>query len=67
MNEHPYLQLVPVPAARPDLRYPRRRDIAIYRIRIDLDYAQPPIWRRLDLRSNLTLDLLHQVLQVAFG
>ena len=66
MNEHPYLQLVPVPAARPDLRYPRRRDIAIYRIRVDLDNAQPPIWRRLDLRSNLTLDLLHQVLQVAF-
>jgi hypothetical protein len=67
MNEHPYLQLVPVPASRPDLRYPRRRDIAIYRIRVDLDDAQPPIWRRLDLRSNLTLDLLHQVLQVAFG
>jgi Plasmid pRiA4b ORF-3-like protein len=66
MNEHPYLQLVPVPASRPDLRYPRRRDIAIYRIRVDLDDAQPPIWRRLDLRSNLTLDLLHQVLQVAF-
>jgi Plasmid pRiA4b ORF-3-like protein len=67
MNEHPYLQLVPVPASRPDLRYPRRRDIAIYRIRVDLDDAQPSIWRRLDLRSNLTLDLLHQVLQVAFG
>jgi hypothetical protein len=66
MNEHPHLQLMPVPASRPDLRYPRRRDIAIYRIRVDLDNAQPPIWRRLDLRSNLTLDLLHQVLQVAF-
>jgi hypothetical protein len=37
------------------------------RPRWDLDDAQPPIWRRLDLRSNLTLDLLHQVLQVAFG
>jgi hypothetical protein len=67
MSEHPHLQLVPVPASRPDLRYPRRRDIAIYRIRVDLDDAQPPIWRRLDLRSNLTLDLLHQILQVAFG
>jgi hypothetical protein len=66
MNVHPHLQLVPVPASRPDLRYPRRRDIAIYRIRVDLDDAQPPSWRRLDLRSNLTLDLLHQVLQVAF-
>jgi hypothetical protein len=46
MNGQPYLRLVPVPASRPDLRYPRRRDIAIYRIRADLDDAQPPIWRR---------------------
>ena len=28
--------------------------------------AQPPIWRRLDLRSSLPLDVVHQVLQVAF-
>lgn len=31
-----------------------------------LDDSDPTIWRRLDLRSNLTLDMLHQVLQVAF-
>jgi Plasmid pRiA4b ORF-3-like protein len=67
MNRRPYLRLVPDAASRPDLRHARRRDVSIYRIRVDLDDAQPPIWRRLDLRSNLTLDLLHQVLQVAFG
>jgi len=67
MNERPHLQLVPPPASRPDLRHPRRRDIAIYRIRVVLDDSDPTIWRRLDLRSNLKLDLLHQVLQVAFG
>ena len=66
MNEHPYVQLVPVPASRPYLRRARRRDVVVYRVRVHLDDAQPPIWRRLDLRSNLTLDLLHQVLQVAF-
>ena len=31
-----------------------------------LDDGDPVIWRRLDLRSDLTLDLVHQVLQVAF-
>lgn len=39
----------------------------VLRIRIDLDNAQPPIWRRLDLRSDLTLDVVHQVIQDAFG
>lgn len=52
--------------ARPELRRPRREHLAIYRIRVDLDHAQPPIWRRLDLRSDLTLDAVHEVLQVAF-
>ena len=55
----------PLPERR-DLRHPKRDDVAIYRIRIDLDGSKPPIWRRLDVRSNLTLDVVHQVLQVAF-
>lgn len=54
------------PAARPELRRPARDDVAIYRVRVDLDHAEPPIWRRLDLRSDLPLDVLHQVLQSAF-
>jgi hypothetical protein len=39
----------------------------VYRIRVDLEQARPPIWRRLDVRSDLTLDTVHQVLQGAFG
>jgi hypothetical protein len=56
----------PPPPERHDLRSPKRDDVALYRIRIDLDGSKPPIWRRLDVRSNLTLDIVHQVLQVAF-
>ena len=56
----------PKPLARPEFRRPPRDEVAIYRIRVDLDHAQPPIWRRLDLRSSLPLDVVHQVLQVAF-
>jgi Plasmid pRiA4b ORF-3-like protein len=53
--------------ARPELRRPPRSDVAIYRIRVDLDQAEPPIWRRLDVRSDLPLDVVHRVLQAAFG
>ncbi len=66
MSERPYLRLVPEPVSRPDRRRARRRDVVVYRVRVHLDDSDPMIWRRLDLRSNLTLDLLHQVLQVAF-
>jgi hypothetical protein len=53
-------------SSRPEFRRPRRVKRAIFRVRIDLDGAAPPIWRRFDLRSDLTLDVVHQVLQVAF-
>lgn len=66
MRDRPHLQLVPEQVSRPDLRHARRRGVVVYRIRVDIDDARPAIWRRLDLRSNLTLDVLHQVLQVAF-
>lgn len=38
-----------------------------FRVRVDLLYAKPPIWRRLDLPGDLRLDELHEVLQVAMG
>lgn len=52
---------------RPDLRKAPLDKVAIYRIQVDLDHAQPPIWRQLDIRSDTTLDVLHQVIQAAFG
>lgn len=38
-----------------------------FRVRVDLVGSKPPIWRRLSLPSNLTLDRVHDVLQTAFG
>ncbi|MFC8797123.1 hypothetical protein ACFT2C_05285 [Promicromonospora sp. NPDC057138] len=52
---------------RPSRRHPRRGDVVAYRVRVDLDDANPPIWRCLDLRSDLTLDVVHQVIQDTFG
>jgi hypothetical protein len=51
----------------PSLRRPRREELAVFQLRVDLDDTEPRIWRRLNVRSDLTLDVLHQVLQDAFG
>lgn len=50
----------PTPAAPPGTA-------RTYRVRVDLDGAKTPIWRRLELRSDLRLDQLHPVLQTAMG
>jgi hypothetical protein len=42
-------------------------DVRLFRIRVDLDGAAPPVWRRVELRSDLTLDQVHDVLQRALG
>lgn len=46
---------------------PRREDRVTFVVRVDLDGAEPAIWRRLRLASDLTLAQLHEVLQVAIG
>ncbi|MEP6525834.1 MAG: hypothetical protein ABJA86_01620, partial [Nocardioidaceae bacterium] len=37
------------PEQRPSLRKPRRNEPGILRVRVDLEHAKPPIWRRLDV------------------
>ncbi len=51
----------------PSRRRPRRLDVATYRVRIDLKGTKPPLWRRLELASDLFLDDVHGVIQAAFG
>ncbi len=36
-------------------------------VRVDIDGAKPPIWRRLDIRGELNLGAVHDVMQAAFG
>lgn len=45
----------------------RGRGRTVHRLRIDLRGAQPPIWRRVEVPSSITLQQLHQVIQHAFG
>jgi Plasmid pRiA4b ORF-3-like protein len=38
-----------------------------YRVRADLTDTSPPLWRQLELSSDLFLDEVHRVIQLAFG
>ncbi|MCL2583089.1 MAG: plasmid pRiA4b ORF-3 family protein [Streptosporangiales bacterium] len=39
----------------------------IHRVKVSLHGAKPPVWRRLELPSDMRLDLVHETLQTAFG
>lgn len=45
----------------------RRKEKVTFVVRLDLDGAKPPIWRRLRLASDLSLAQLHDIVQVAMG
>ena len=51
----------------PSRRLPRRTDVVTYRVRIDLKGTRPPLWRRLELTSDLFLDQVHDIIQIGFG
>ena len=40
---------------------------SIYQIKVTLEDSKPPIWRRLLVRSDITLGDLHRIIQAAFG
>jgi hypothetical protein len=57
----------PKPAKLPPKRKTRDGRAPILQLRVDLRYASPPIWRRLEVPGDITLRALHDVLQVAFS
>jgi len=40
---------------------------AVHRVKVSLHGARPPVWRRLEVPSDLPLSVLHEALQTAFG
>ncbi len=66
-EENPWRDAFDFVGLKPPPLLPRRAQHVTYRVRLDVDHARPPIWRRLDLPSDLTLDVLHTVIQVALG
>ena len=39
----------------------------VYQLKVTLMDSRPPIWRRVEIESDVTLDLLHHTLQVVMG
>ena len=40
---------------------------SIYQMKLTLINSQPPIWRRVQVESGVTLDRLHHILQIVMG
>ena len=40
---------------------------AVYQIKVTLDGIKPSIWRRIQVRGDITLFKLHKILQVVMG
>ena len=47
-------------------RLPKRAATTVHRVKVSLHGARPPVWRRLEIPSAMPLDLVHEVMQVAF-
>jgi hypothetical protein len=47
--------------------HPRPETAVTVRLHVQLEGAFPPVWRRIEVASDLGLDDLHAVLQVVFG
>ncbi len=45
----------------------QREDFDVYQIKVTLAGIKPPIWRRIQVPSNITLYKLHRILQVVMG
>ena len=45
----------------------RNQPVSIYQLKVTLKDNKPPIWRRIQINSDITLDKLHQILQVVMG
>src|SRR5260370_28972271 len=47
-------------------RLPNKAATTVHRVKVSLHGAKPPVWRRIEIPSGMPLDLVHEVIQVAF-
>jgi Plasmid pRiA4b ORF-3-like protein len=45
---------------------PEQAATTVHQVKVSLHGAKPPVWRRLEVPSAMRLDLVHEVMQVAF-
>jgi hypothetical protein len=68
------IQVLVPPEELPILRDRRKRvakktasEAPVYQIKVTLEHSKPPIWRRLLVPGDVTLEHLHYIIQVAMG
>ncbi|MFD9889002.1 plasmid pRiA4b ORF-3 family protein [Amycolatopsis sp. NPDC059027] len=67
LTSRPPLDLGPVETAElPPKRKKTDGPAPVYQLKMSLKGAKPPIWRRLEVRADTTLSLLHEIVQIAF-
>jgi Plasmid pRiA4b ORF-3-like protein len=47
-------------------RLPKQAATTVHRVKVSLHGSRPPVWRRIEIPSAMRLDLVHEVMQVAF-
>jgi Plasmid pRiA4b ORF-3-like protein len=47
-------------------KLPKRAGTTVHVVKVNPHGAKPPVWRRLEVPSAMTLDLVHEVLQAVF-
>jgi Plasmid pRiA4b ORF-3-like protein len=48
-------------------RLPKRAATTVHQVKVSLHGAKPPVWRQIEIPSAMRLDLVHEVMQAAFG
>jgi len=48
-------------------KLPASAKTTVYQVKVTLYGSKPPVWRRLEIASAMTLDQVHEVMQIAFG
>ncbi len=46
---------------------PAKNPVSIYQLKVTLKHSKPPIWRRIQVKSDTTLSKFHHILQIAMG
>jgi hypothetical protein len=50
-----------------DKKLKETKPAVVYQLKIALNYVEPPIWRQVEVPSDITLAKLHRIMQAAMG